>query len=193
MQLFKSQLLIILTLIAPVVALANEGHAGHSDGLDEHTIQTIIYQAINVGALIAGLIYFLKKPTQDFFANKKLVFLAAAKKAQSARETAEKEREQIQIKLNKLESTADESISRAKADAVDMKNQLLAEAMAASKRIREEAAAVAEQEVQRAINHLREEMIRESVKLSRAQLAAVPVEEQNRLQGSFIENMPGAR
>lgn len=184
--------ILILTL-SSFAALASEEHAAHGAGLDEQTLKTIIYQAINVGALIVGLIYFLRKPIQDFFKSKREAFVASAQKAQASRVSAEAEREQIQIRLNKLESTADESISRAKADAIDMKNQLISDAMAASKRIQEEAAQSAKQEVQRAINHLREELIKESALLARNQLSSVATEDQIRLQGNFINNMEGVR
>ncbi len=189
----KTLMALSVCLLLPALAFANEEHAAHGAGLDEQTLKTIIYQAINVGALIAGLIYFLRKPVQEFFKNKRELFVVAAQRAQSARQAAEEERSQIQIRLNKLESTADESISRAKADALDMKNQLIADAMAASKRIQEEAALAAKQEVQRAVNHLREELIKESIALSRGQLNTVAPDDQARLQGNFINNMEGAR
>lgn len=184
---------VALVVLSSVAVFASEEHGTHGASLDEHTLKTIIYQAINVGALIVGLIYFLKKPVQDFFKSKREAFVASAQKAQASRVSAEAEREQIQIRLNKLESTADESISRAKADAIDMKNQLISDAMTASKRIQEEAAQAAKQEVQRAIAHLKEELIKESVLFSRGQLTTVAAEDQARLQGNFINNMEGVR
>ncbi len=187
----------LLSVLAPVLlfsiaALANEGaaHGEHSAGLDEHTIKTIIYQAINVGALVVGLIYFLRVPVQKFFSVKKAEYVSAANKAQEARKAAEDEHMQIKVRLNKLESTADESVSRAKAEAAEMKNQLIAEANAISKRLREEAIAAAKLEVEKAKNSLREELIKESFALAKESLESkVSTEDHSRLQGEFINNI----
>ncbi len=181
----------LTTIIAlPAMAMAAEGH---SAGLDEKTIKTIVFQAINVGVLIAGLVYFLKKPTREFFKNKKETFVAAARKSLEARQTAENEKMQIQVRLNKLESTADESLSRAKAEAADMRTQMLAEAETISKRIRQEANSAARLEVERAKNHLREQMIADATTLSRGQMQKVTTEDHQRLQGAFIDNIQAVR
>lgn len=179
-------------LAIPFVALATEGHGaeGSHAGLDGATVKTIIYQFINIGLLIGGLIYFLRKSVKEFFASKKSAFIAEAEKAQSARLAAEQEHMQIQVRLNKLESTADESLSRARAEAAEMRNQMIAEAQALSKRIREEAHLSAQLEIERAKNHLREQMIKEAVESSRQQMnTKVSVDDHKRLQGEFINNI----
>lgn len=187
-------ILMLVLVVASRVAFANEGHAAeHSAGLDEHTIKTIIYQAINVGALIVGLVYFLRTPVQNFFKNKKEAFTHAASKAQAARRIAEEEKMQIQVRLNKLESTSDESLSRARADAAELRNQLLAEAELLSKRLREEAQAAAKLEVEKAKNHLREQMIKESSDLARSQMDQISIEIQQRLQDEFVDNVQAVR
>jgi F0F1-type ATP synthase membrane subunit b/b' len=196
----NSKLSNLLFRILPLVlfafaASANEGgHGEHSAGLDEHTIKTIIYQAINVCALVAGLIYFLKVPVQKFFTEKKAEYVAAANRAQQARKLAEEEHLQIQIRLNKLESTADESVSRAKAEAAEMKNQLIHEASAISKRIREEAILAAKLEVEKAKHQLRDELIKEAFIQAKENLESkVSLEDHTRLQGEFINNIQAAQ
>ena len=97
---------------------------------------------------------------------------------------------QIQTRLSKLESTADESISRARAEAADMKRQMVADAEALSKRLREEAASAAKLEVERAKNELRETLIHESLEAARTQLSSkVTAEDHKRLQSDFIQNI----
>jgi len=177
----------IATLLS-IMAQASGGEQG--SGHDAIPVQTLIYQTINVTILFAGLIYFLKNPIKNFFLDKKTLFLSASEKAQAARAAAEQEHIEIQVRLTKLESTTDESISRARAEAADLKKQLIEEAHIISKRIKSEAESAARLEIEKAKNHLREQMIAESVKLTRTQLnTKVSSEDHKRLQGDFIESI----
>ena len=176
-------------LLAAVMAQANESaHAGHESG--EIPVKQIMYQAINVFIIIVGLIYFLKDGIRKFFEDKKADFMSAADRAATAKKTAEHEREQIQVRLSKLESTADESVSRARAEAADMKKQLIADAEALSERIREEAERAAALEIEKAKAQLREMLIKEAVVATRAHLSAkVSTEDQQRLQSDFVNHL----
>jgi F-type H+-transporting ATPase subunit b len=179
-----------LTFLYSLAALAQEHGAAH--GAESHEIQTklITYQTINVIILVGGLIYFLRQPLRDYFKEKRASFLSAAKKAEAARKAAEDQRHQIQVRLNKLESTADESIARARAEAADMKKQLVAEAEAISKRIREEAQEAARLEVEKAKRNLRETLIKESLEVARNQLGTkVTAEDHKRLQSDFLSHI----
>lgn len=177
------------------MASAESGHGGHgSVGLDDQTIKTMIYQALNVFILVAALVYGLKSTVKDFFKQKKEVFLSTAKKAQSLKQQAEEEHAQIKVQLTKLESSATESISRARADAAEMKQQLIIEAQALSKRIQEEAELAARLEVTRAKNQLREQMIQQASLLASDQIVQkVSAEDHRRLQGDFIQNVSEVR
>ncbi len=178
-------------LAAQAALAASEGGHGEAHG-DAHAIPTklIIYQTINVVAMLVGLVIVLKKPLQTYFQEKREGFLSAAKKAEAARKAAEQERMDIQTRLSKLESTADESISRARAEAADMKKQLIADAEATAKRIRDEAASAAKLEVERAKSELREMLIKESLEASRQQLSSkISADDHKRLQTDFIQNI----
>lgn len=187
----------VLFVLIGGIAFANEGHATggeHSAGLTDATLKTIIYQAINVGAIVLAMVYFLRATVKQYFVTKKAVYTAAAEKSQIARKAAEDEHLEIKIQLSKLESTADESISRAKAEAVEMKTQLLSEAKAISKRIREEATITAQLEIEKAKNHLREELIKESFLMAEKQMTSkVSSDDHARLQGEFINNIQAAQ
>jgi len=177
-----------LITFSSVAALA-ASTAGHGD---PHAIPTklIVYQTINVALLVAGLIYFVRKPIASFFKEKRALFLSAAQKAETARAEAEQQRQHIQTKLSKLESTAEESIQRARAEAADMKKQLIAEAETLSKRIREEAQEAAKHEVQKAKNDLRETLLKEAMESARAQLSTkVTAEDHKRLQSDFLSHI----
>lgn len=190
----KNTLFVLSLLMFSGIALAEThggGHgAAHDEGLSREQLKTIIYQAINVSAIVVGLIYFLKASARQFFSAKKAAYVSAAEKTQSARKNAEEEHQQIKVQLNKLVSTADESLSRAKAEAADMKTQMIAEAQAMSKRIREEAALTVKFEVEKAKTQLRDQLMKESFAIAEAQMTSkVSNEDHARLQGEFINNI----
>jgi len=177
--------LFILSIGQAALAASEAGH-------DDHSIpaKLITYQTINVVAMLIGLFIVLKKPLQEYFKEKKATFLVAAQKAEAARRAAEDERAQIQARLSKLESTAEESVARARAEASDMKKQMIADGEAMSKRIREEASSAAKQEVERAKIQLRESLIKEALEVSRQQLSSkITTEDHKRLQTDFIQNI----
>ncbi|MEZ0390804.1 MAG: hypothetical protein ACAH59_01220 [Pseudobdellovibrionaceae bacterium] len=176
----------LITLLSFAALAASE--AGH----DDHSVPTqlIVHQAFNVVIIVIGLVYFVRKPLRQHFQDKRNSFLNAAQKAAAARKEAEEQRMEIQVKLNRLESTADESVARARAEAADMKKQLIAEAEALSKRIREEAEQAARLEVEKAKRNLRETLIKDSLSMARSQLSTkVTAEDHQRLQTDFLSHI----
>jgi F-type H+-transporting ATPase subunit b len=179
--------LLIFMVTLPTVALA----AGKGEGVPWGTVAA---QAFNVSLLFGTLFYFLRTPVKNFFANKKTNFVSAAEKSQAARKAAEAERIEIHVRLTKLESTADETISRARAEASDMKKQLIAEAKSLSEKLRQEAQVSAKLEVERAKNALRAAMIQDATKLAREEMGnKISGEDHGRLQGQFIQNIQGVQ
>jgi F-type H+-transporting ATPase subunit b len=174
-----------------ILFLAVRAYASTSgDHHDEVPVKTIIYQLINVTILFSGLFYYLKNPIKQMFKEKKETFVAFAEKAKQARVAAEQEHMDIQVRLTKLESTAEESILRAKAEAADMKQQLIAEANEVSRRIRQDSEAAVRLEIEKAKVTLREKMIRQATQMARNQMdSKVSQEDHKRLQGDFIESI----
>lgn len=178
----------LMTLISLLLMTSAAFAAGGAHG--EVPTKTIIYQAINVVILFAGLIYFLRKPVREHFAAKRAAFLADAAKSQAAREAAEREHKEIKERLAKLENSKDESIARAKADAADLRNQLMKDAEAMSKKIQEDAKNTAANEVDRAKKQLRDELLRDAVLAARKDLSSqVSSSDQQRLQDEFVSNI----
>jgi len=185
----KNSLLLFFILLPCLVKAAEPGEHGPAS-LDPHTLRTLIYQFINVALLVVGLVYFLKDGVRQFFQDKQKEFLAAEEKAQAAKQAAQAEHLAIQIKLTKLESTADENLSRAQAEASDLRNQMLKDAQEISERIRHEAKIAALHEVEKARESLRHQMIVEAAKLTEQNMKEkVSSDDHRRLQGDFIQNI----
>lgn len=183
----------VLILLAPVIVFAS----GAEHGGDHHAIEipkSVIYQAINVAILIAGLIYFTKDGIVSFFAGRKVSYLEAAQKSAFAREQAEKEFVDIKSKLSNLENTRQEQLNKAKAHAADLKKQIEEEASLVSKRIRDEAELTANLEVQRAQRDLRHQLLNDSVEAARIVLTKdIGASDQQKLQKEFINHIEVVR
>lgn len=179
----------LIVLLAPVVVVA----AGGGEGGGHHAAEipkAVMYQAINVAILVAGLIYFTKDAIVQFFSGRKAAYLEAAQKSAFAREQAEKEFADIKNKLSTLDATREESLKKAQAHAADLKKQILEEATSVSKRIREEAELTAKLEVQKAQKELRAQLLTDSVEAARIVLTKdLGSADQQKLQKDFINNI----
>ncbi len=173
--------------MTPAVVLASSGTEAHK--FDEHTLVTMMYQAINVSILLGGLFYFLRKPIREHFLNKRKEFVANAEKAAEMESSARSEREAIQRRIVRLEESTQESLSRAHAEAADLKRSILLEAEQISKKLRDEAASVAALEVSRARMILRDQLVQDSVELAEQNMESLSIQDQHRLQGEFVENL----
>lgn len=181
---------LIIALLPALVFAASEGEHHGPAHLTDHDVQKIIYQAINVGAILIGLIYFLRKPIVEFFNQRRRDYQTAAARSQEIQRKAEEERKNIESQLIKLESTADESISRARAEAADLKANLINEAKLLSERLRKEAETTAIVEVAKAKAVLKEQTIEEAAKLAEKQVStSVSADDHLRLNKEFIKNI----
>ena len=176
------------------LAKASEAAHGASHGLDAHQIKTIIYQTINVTIMFIGLIYFSRKPIAKMLHEKKQAYIVAAARADQIKKEAEKELYEMKIRVSKLEATAEESVMRARAEAVDMKAQLIEESRIVSARIKHEAEIAAKLEIEKAKQALREEMIAQAAQLARGEMAAgISANDQKKLKTEFIRQVGGAQ
>ena len=172
-------------LLLPVTVFASGGE--HHGGIPW---DTIAYQAINVSIVFGALLYFAKQPIKEFFSGKREAFVQASEKATSVKKKAEQDHLEIKVQLTKLESTADESVARARAEAADLRLALISEAEALSEKMKKDAENAAKLEVERAKISLRRQLIEDSLAQARKQMVAeVSAEDQKRLQENFINNI----
>jgi F-type H+-transporting ATPase subunit b len=177
-----------LLVISTSAAFAAE-HGGHEVGPVE-VPKVVLYQAINVAILFAGLFYFLKGTVVKFYADRKSGYLAAAQKSQAAREVAEKQFVDIKHKLDQLETSQDESIARARAEANEMKQSLIKDAQEAAARIKNEAEQTAKIEIQKAQTHLREQLLKDSLEAAKAVLSKdIGSVDHQKLQSEFVNKV----
>jgi F-type H+-transporting ATPase subunit b len=177
-----------LLTLGTSVAFASGDQGGHGSPIEVPRV--VLYQLINVVVLFAALVYFLKGTVVKFYADRKANYLAAAQRSQTAREEAEKQFIDIKHKLSQLESSEDESLSRAKAEATDMRRSLIKEAQEAAARIKNEAEQTAKIEIQKAQTHLREQLLKDSLAAARAILSKdIGSADHQKLQSEFVNKV----
>lgn len=187
------KIVLFALLLAPTMALAAGG--GHGSEHGSGGIPSMVtYQAINFVLYVALLFFLLRKPVKSFFKGREDSFKQALIKAEAARAEAEKKRQEIQERLSKLESTADQSIAQARAEADSLKARIIQEAQEISTHLKEEARRTADLEIERAKVELRSELLNQAVALSQKMLVdKIADNDQKRLQTEFVEKIQVVR
>lgn len=184
----KKLLLISIYLLIAKIAFASSGHGA---GGEEHGVPKVVfYQALNVTIIIISAIYFGRKKIAEFFSQKKSLFLDAQEKAQAALRQAENEHHEVKTRLDKLIGNREDSLVKAKSDAVDLKNQMIQDAHALAKKLKEEAILTSKIEVERAKYQLKDQLIQDAFELSKRDLSAKATsDDQKKLQNDFISKV----
>lgn len=178
-------LMMLLLICATSVAFGQEGHEHAGTPWSE-----IGWQVVNIGILFGALFYYLRKPTVEFFRQRRAQFTEAAQKSQAARLDAEKQYLDIKHKIDHLESNKDQDIARASAEAADLRKQMIRDAEETAARVKHEAETTVQIEIQRAKQELREQFVREAVAAARTVLTKdVGNQDQQRLQTDFMKNI----
>lgn len=183
------QKIALLLLLSSVQVLA-AGGAHHGEG-----IPTIVYwQAANLIIIFVALAYFAGPKIKETFRQRNAEFLASAEKSQSIQREAEKKLEDIKNRLSLLEKTSGESIARARAEAADLRQQIISEGQQAAEKIKKEAQAVAQAEIQNAQRSLHAQVVKDSLRMAQDILKKdVGQGDQQRLQEQFGKQIEGIR
>ncbi len=179
---------IVYFILFSCVAYSSSGHETH--GAEAGVPKVVFYQAINVAIILIAGVYLGRQKIAHFFNQKKNMFLEAQQKAQAALKIAETEHHEVKTRLEKLKGNKTDSITKAKTDATDLKAQMLLDAQAQAKKLREEALLTAKIEGERAKSQLKEQLIREAFELSKKDLSSKATsDDQKKLQQDFISKV----
>ena len=158
--LFSFLLLLVLTS-GTAFASSAEGSSGGS-----WNAWMLLWRVVNTLALIAVLVYFLKKPMANFFAERKAQIQKDLEEAKEQRDRAERTIAEYEKKIGEMEQELDKMRGelRKAADAESQKVVANADRMAAS--MIESAKLAAEQEVRKAKIALKNEAVGLAVELA---------------------------
>lgn len=165
----KKTLIISLVLIATAFTLANGAeHGTHEEaGIP---FEWIGLQALNLGILLAALIYFIRKPLIDFFAKRQAQFNEQSQKTAAALKLAESELKEIKEKLASLESTAAASVQKAQSEAEITKTKIVQEALTLAEKMKKDVALIVSAELYKAKNEIRAQIIEKSISTAKESL-----------------------
>lgn len=168
----KKNILFALTLLVSVFAIANESeHA--AGGHEEITIPLaeIGWQAANLGILLIGLFFFLRKSVVESFAKRKSAFLNQAEKTKAALKLAEDELRDTKTKLATLQSGETKALETAKHEANLITANLIKDAEAQAAKIKADAEMSIRNELMKAKAEINAIILDEAVSLSKTKLS----------------------
>lgn len=184
----RNLLLLPAALLVSVGALAAGG--GHGEDLHHIPWDMIQKQAFNFLLVVGGLTILLKSKVSSYFAQRAQSFESLVVLAKKAREDAEKQKAEISVRLQKLETTATESVERAKREAEELRAKIQAEAESLAKQIRDEAKKTVEREIEKAQAELKDELLSQAMASAKETMkTSVQENDQKRLQNEFVEKI----
>ena len=147
-------------------------------------------QVFNLVLLFSLLIYLLRKGVKAHFAHRATDYQQLVQRAQTAKDEAERGRQEIQNRLNKLESGAEEGLAQARRDAAELKLKLQAEAKELSVKLEADAKRTTQVELEKAKDELRRELLESALQASSNTLrTSLSSGEQKRLQDAFAKKI----
>lgn len=181
------KLLFITTLSVSTLVLAASGAGAH----DDHHIPwtDIRNQAINVGILLAALIFLLKKSIPAVFAARQATFLEEAQKTEAALKLAEAELKDIKTRLADLEKTEATSVAKAEKEAIVAADKLVMDSQNQGKKIIEDASLIINAEVLKAKSQIREKIITQSMAIAEQGLKATADVVTKKSESGFLQNL----
>lgn len=169
---------------------ADQGHAAAGAHVAHIPWESIFVQAFNFGILFILLVFLMRKAVKAHFSERAQTYRELVDRAENARLEAERNHNQIKERLNALETTAQQNVARAKAEAEELRARLLEEAKELSRKMEQEAARAAALELEKAKAALRKDLLEKALAASTENLKkGLDSSEQKKLQNEFAEKI----
>lgn len=159
-------------VFAPLLALAVSMPASALASGGENVAADLMWRALNFALLLGALVYFARKPLQDFFQDRRERIQSELQSAAQLRKEAEERYAKWQRQLVDLDAELERVRATARERAEAEREGILADARAAAERIRSDAHVAVEQELRRAREQLRDEASALSIQLASELLQA---------------------
>jgi len=176
--------MLALLLIPSTVLAATEGHG--EGGIPS----SVYYAALNFFILVAILVYFLRKPTKEFFASRATLIRQQISQAQELKEQADKRFADLEQRLQGVEAEGKKLVQELKHDGELEQRRMVQSAQDQAAAMKALSEKVMVQELRKA----KEELKREAVALA-AEMAEklirdnVSAQDQNRLVDDYLNKM----
>ncbi len=159
----KSNFIFFAVLLIQIIA-----SAGASESHDEHAIpfQKIVFQFINLGILLVAIYFAVNKTIVAAFAARKNNYTEQAQKTAQANAKADLELAEIKTKISDLKTNENQIFSKAKNEAMALKEKIVQEAQSQAIKLKTESEQVIQAEIFKAKASIREELINTSTLLA---------------------------
>lgn len=178
-------ILFFFVLALPAATLAASG--AHGD--DHIPFSQIGWQAANLGILLVGLFFFIRKSIVETFKNRQKDYLDRAEKTKAALKHAEAALAGMKTKLAELEAGEQKSIESAKQQAEVLRANLLKEAEAAAEKIKADATLTIKNELNKARAEINNEILNQAVSSAKKALTSSGQTNSNTQEASFVRQL----
>lgn len=180
---------LLLSVQAQVLAAPSHDAAGGHHGNPGPDLGTL-YKAINLVIFLSLLFVLLKKPVKSFFADRSTGIKTLIDQAGISYQEALKTNQEIKSRLETLEKQKSDMLSEFKAEAEEEKARLLDQAKKMTERLQSDAKMMAESEVKKAREELREMAISLSRAMAEKKVATdLSAEGHARLTRGYLERL----
>jgi F-type H+-transporting ATPase subunit b len=175
--------ILIIFVLSTVAFAAGGGDAVHH----EFPKMPIIWHAVNLGILLSGMIFLLRKPIMHALANRAATVKRDIDEANRLRRDAQHRMEDLELRLSGFEAELEQMQQAAETDAQKEREAILARAEVDAERIREAAQRSIRDETVRARASLRREAAQLGIALARERLqSSITSADQGRLNDDFL-------
>lgn len=185
-SLFAALLLIGMSL------LASEHGGGHKDS-NSIPLETIGWQAANLGILLVAIFYFAKKAVIDMFAKRKADFIEQSEKTRALLKQAENELMEIKSKLSTLESGEAKALENAKHEASLLKANLIKDSEAQATKIKNDAQAAIQNELVKAKQEINQLILTEAIASAKDHLSGSSATNKKLIESQFLSQVERAQ
>lgn len=185
----NKNLLFIATLLITTLVAAS---SGGEHGLDDHNAipaKAIIVQAVNLGLLLLGLFFLLRKSIVMFFAKRQEDFKEQANKTAAALKQAEDSLKEIKNKMKTLENSEQESYANANTEAEKLRLKIISESSTQALKLKEDVKLIAAAELENAKNEIRKEMIETAIKTTQNNLQNQATSLTKKSEAGFVKDI----
>jgi F-type H+-transporting ATPase subunit b len=176
--------------VASLLLVAGAAQAAGGAEDEGSQLSEFIWQALNLALLLGVLVYFGRKPIQNFFFERRMGIQEGLDSSARLLDEAETRLTEWQTRLAELDGEIEEIRSTTHRLAEAERERILADARASAERVRRDSAAAVEQEVRRARTVLREEASDLAVELAERLLReTVNDADRDRLVDEFVERV----
>lgn len=162
----KYHKLALVLLVFPAILLTTDAFAASSSEASTWTNWLLLWRVINTVALLAVLVYFLKKPLVNFFSERKVQIQTDLEEAREQRDQAERMIADYKQKLAGMEQELEKMRSELTKAADAESTRVVANAERMSASMVEAAKVAAEQEVRKAKIELKNEAVALAIELA---------------------------